>query len=316
MPASRHSLNDFPVIVGGDPFNLFRGLYPRELWWRLNDPDYCLDVMRHAYAAGARAYELSFSENVDLFRRLRAEAGDVVGFANPTWKQGVMLNGRFIQYSRDRVLRTIVEKYLPARLRALVENHLRYQAPLVFDYDHQVPALSSHDLDTISLNENHFRSRLGELSDSTFALVGGTDADWLFVLGRPEPVVRMVEISRAEGFRPLLLCHYASLVVPMAEEIGLDVEGYAVPINRMWSWFTLEEAREALKRASRPIIAFMPLAGGKLAADIRGAFSFLYHEVGVVSVLVGFSRPHHARETVSAALEAAARCPRKEGLVQ
>lgn len=307
MPTSRHSLNDFPVIVGGDPFNLFRALYPRELWWRLNDPDYCLDVMRHAHAAGARAYELSFPENADLFRRLRAEAGDVVGFANPTWKQGVMLGGRLTQYSRDRILRTIVENYLPSRLRALVEDVLRYEAPLVFDYDHQAPPLSPDDLETLSLDEDHFRSRLRELGDSTFALVGGTDADWLFALGRPEPVVRMVEISRAEGFRPLLLCHYASLVVPMAEEIGLDVEGYAVPINRMWSWFTLEEAREALKRASRPTIAFMPLAGGKLAGDIRGAFSFLYHEVGVVGVLVGFSRPHHARETVATALEVAAR---------
>jgi hypothetical protein len=39
----------------------------------------------------------------------------LVGFGNPTWEQGVFLNGRYIQYSRDRILRTLVDRLFPAR---------------------------------------------------------------------------------------------------------------------------------------------------------------------------------------------------------
>lgn len=124
------------------------------------------------------------------------------------------------------------------------------------DYDHQAPPLSLDGLETFSLHEEHFRSRLRELGESTFTLVSGTNR----LAFRPGP-------PGTGG-------------PDAGEEMGLDVEGYAVPINRMWSWFTLEEALPALQRASRPTIAFMPVAGGKLAGGVRVALSFLYHEVG------------------------------------
>jgi hypothetical protein len=69
--------NQLPAsILGGDPFNQFRFLYRKDLWWKLNDPEYCLSVMRAAYAAGGKAFDLSFPENTRLFKRLMTEAGE------------------------------------------------------------------------------------------------------------------------------------------------------------------------------------------------------------------------------------------------
>ncbi|MEW6244113.1 MAG: hypothetical protein AB1497_07620, partial [Bacillota bacterium] len=114
-------VTDFPVIIGGDPFNQFRCLYKRELFWKLHDPEYCLSVMMAAYESGARAFDLSFPENVELFLELKRRVQEApVAFGNPTWLQGVRLGRRMLQYSRDRVLKTLVLRYFPGPISELV----------------------------------------------------------------------------------------------------------------------------------------------------------------------------------------------------
>jgi hypothetical protein len=307
-----------PSILGGDPFNQFRFLYRRELWWKLNDPDYCLDVMRAAYDAGARAFDLSFKENARLFSRLKQAIGeDLIGFGNPTWEQGVMLNGRFLQYERDRILRTLVDRLWPRQIAELVENKLSREAVMVFGYDHQAELLSDAEIASIRLDEDTFLNRLEMLNDCQYMFFGGSDADWLVSLGRADLLADLTRLIRERGYVPILLCHYATLVVPVAEDMALDTEAYAIPFNKAWSWFNLQECMEIVQALEKPVIAFMPLASGELIRDVQASLGWLYADMHVESILFGTAISAHAVETTRAAraARAAADATREKGKV-
>lgn len=294
-----------PSILGGDPFNMFRFLYRWDLLWKLFDEEYCYSVMRACYEAGGLAYDLSFMENVRLFRRLKEETGDeLIGFGNPTWEQGVFLNGRFLQYSRDRIIRTLVDQLWPREIARIVEEKLSHEAVLVFGYDRDASLLSEKEIESIYLDEEVFLHRLSIFEDCQYILMGGADADYLVSLGRMDIVARMADIVREAGYTPYLLSQYPSLVLPRVEEAGVKVDGYAVPLNREWSWFTRDACLEAVCSTDKPVIAFMPLASGQLKKDVRGALEWLYAEAGVDSILYGTATAEHARQTTLIAREA------------
>ncbi len=286
-----------PAILGGDPFSdVFRGLYNHKHFWKLANPDYCLQVMKQAYAAGTRAFDLSFPENVQLFNRLNQEVEDeIVAYGNPTWLQGIKLEGKNLQHRRDEVIKTVVEN-MPAEKQELINNRLREEAFMVFGYDGDTRPLSPRKIDEIYLDEDVFKDRLKQLDVSTFMMVGGTDADWLFSLGREDLVQRIVEITRQEGYRPLLICHYASIVLEKARKISLDVDGYVIPINKEWSWLSLTETLKSFENIDKPVVSFMALSGGSLKGDVRGSLKYLF-DLGIKGILFGATRPTTAYET-------------------
>jgi hypothetical protein len=293
-----------PSILGGDPFNQFRFLYRKELLWKLFDEDYCYSVMRACYEAGGIAYDLSFEVNTRLFRRLLDDTGaDLIGFGNPSWEQGVFFAGKHIQYSRDRILKTLVERKFPRDLARLVEDKLSLEDMLVFGYDRKVVALSEEEIETIHLDRWAFLQRLSIFRDCQYILLGGSDADWLVSLGRVDILVEMARITRQLGFIPLVLCQYASHILPMIEASGADVEGYAVPLNRDWSWMDRDATVDVVKSIGKPVIAFMPFASGGLRKDIRGALDWLYGTVGVESILFGTATAEHACHTTELSVQ-------------
>jgi hypothetical protein len=291
-----------PAILGGDPFNQFRFLYRKELLWRLFDEDYCYSVMKACYESGGLAYDLSFEVNTRLFRRLMDETGErLVGFGNPSWEQGVFLNSKYLQYSRDRILKTLVERIFPRPLAKLVKEKLSVEDVLVFGYDHAAKALTDEEIASIYLDRWVFIQRLSIFRDCQYIFLGGSDADWLVSLGRADIVVEMAGLTRQLGFIPMVLCQYASHIVPMIEASGADVEGYAVPLNRDWSWMERDACVGVVKSIKKPVVAFMPFASGGLRKDIRGALDWLYGEVGVESILYGTATAEHARHTTEIA---------------
>ncbi len=293
-------------ILGGDPFNQFRFLYPAEVLWKLFDEEYCLSVMRASYDAGGKAFDLSFDINAKLFRRLENATGEkLIGFGNPSWEQGVILNHQYLQYSRDRILRTLVDRLFPQKLGQLVKTKLSQELVLMFGYDHQAEPLSDKEIAEIYLDHNLFLKRLSTLKDCQYLFLGGSDADWLVSLGRVDILAEMVSVARNAGFIPLILCQYASYIIPKIEAAGVDVEGYAMPLNQEWGWFDRDECVDIVKSIKKPIIAFRPLAGGDVK-DVRTALDWLYTNAGVESVLYGATTPIHARETTRTAIEARA----------
>jgi hypothetical protein len=285
-------------ILGGDPFNMFRFLYRRELLWKLYDKEYCISVMRTFYEAGGRAYDLSFDINTQMFSSLQNEIDEkLIGFGNPTWEQGVILNGRFIQYNRDRIIRTLVERILPRALAKKIKDELSTKDVLVFGYDRGSKPLTDEEIASIYLDEKLFEQRLKIFKDCKFILFGGSDADWLVSLGRIDIISQMADFLRNTGFSPYLLCQYASYVLPNVQSISEKIDGYAIPLNRDWSWFSLDDTVKAVKSITKPIIAFMPFASGGLRNDIQGALEWLYGEICVESILFGTATPDHAANT-------------------
>ena len=294
-----------PSILGGDPFNQFRFLYRKELLWKLFDEDYCYSVMKAYYQAGGRAYDLSFEVNSRLFRRLLEETDErLLGFGNPSWEQGVFFNGKYIQYSRDRIMKTLVERLFPRPLAKQVEEKLSVEDVLVFGYDRDAQSLSDEEIASIHLDQWAFIRRLSVFKDCRYIFLGGSDADWLVSLGRVDILVDMARITRQLGFIPMVLCQYASHIIPIIEASPADVEGYAVPLNRDWSWMDKESCVEVVKSLKKPVVAFMPFASGGLKKDIRGALDWLYGEAGVESILFGTAVAEHARSTLITAQQA------------
>jgi hypothetical protein len=292
-------------ILGGDPFNQFRFLYRREFLWKLFDEEYCFSVMRAYYQGGGYAFDLSFEVNTRLFRRLLDETGTpLLGFGNPSWEQGVFLNRRFLQYSRDRILRTLVDRMFPRPIASQVEERLAKEDVLVFGFDQQAEPLSDKEIASIYLDEDIFLRRLSMFADCQYIFLGGSDADWLVSLGRADIINRMSDIVRQQGFSPYLLCQYATLVVPILENNQIDVDGYCLPLNKEWSWFDRDECVKIVHALAKPVIAFMPFASGSLRKDIPGALDWLYLTAGVKSILFGTATAHHAEETACMAEKA------------
>lgn len=303
-----------PSILGGDPFNHFRFLYRRDLLWKLHDEEYCLSIMRAAYDAGSRAFDLSFPVNTRLFSLLQQQTGErLIGFGNPTWEQGVLLNGRHLQYSRDRILRTSIDRLWPRPIARLVESKLAQQDVLVFGYDPAAAPLTDAEIAGIRLDRGLFLERLSIFRDCRYILLGGSDADWLVSVGRTDILAELTQVVREQGFIPILLCQYATLVVPAAESAHLDVEGYAVPLNRGWSWFDRDGCVEIVRGLAKPVIAFMPLASAGLNQDVRGALDWLFDSVGVESILFGTATGSHAQETTRVARECRERADARRG---
>lgn len=290
-----------PAILGGDPFcDIFRGLYDLRTFWNLTDPDYCLSVMRSAYEGGCRAFDYSFGNVQDIFLRLRESVDEeITGYGNPTYLQGTMLAGKHLQFLRSRVLKTIVSVpgFVEPHIAVKIRDELREKTCMVFGFDPDAAALSDSEISSIYLDEDVFNKRLDELNESTFILIGGTDADWLFTLKRADIIARMAEIIRSRGKKPLLLCHYASTVLPEADKMNLDVDAYFAPINKSWSWFDLESSKAAVLRAKKPVIAFMAFACGGLAGGLQEAADFLKQECDVSGILFGTTKVKNAFNT-------------------
>lgn len=294
-------MNGLPgAVLGGDPFcDVFRGLYDARCYWKLTDPDYCLSVMQAAYDGGCRAFEYSFGSVQQLYLRLRERVQEPLSaVGNPTWLQGPKLGGRHLQHCRDRVLATITGGgYLDAATGSYIREKLNTQTPMVFGFDTGAKPLADHEVAAIELDEDVFCARLDELFACDTILIGGTDADWLFSLRRQDVIVRMAELVRARGKTPLLLCHYASLVLPLADGMGLDVDGYLAPVNMQWAWVTHKRGIAAVRQAKKPVIAFMAFACGGLAASLAQAAHYLKDTCGIAGVLYGTTKPANAQAT-------------------
>lgn len=160
--------------------------------------------------------------------------------------------------------------------------------------------LTTSEIDKIRMNPSFFKERLELYRELNVRIVqfGGETADWLAALGRVDLLRDLSQLVRRNGFVPLLICHWTSLVLPLAER-ELDVGGYIVPLNKSWSLLTLSEASEAIKNVQKPVIAMKTLAQGALAHHLEDAFTYLVKKLKVAGLLVGVSSASEAKRTFS-----------------
>jgi hypothetical protein len=160
--------------------------------------------------------------------------------------------------------------------------------------------LTRSEIDKIKMKPDFFKERLELYQKLNLRLVqiGGETADWLTALGRVDLLRDLTQLVRRNGFVPIMICHWISLVLPVADE-ELDVAGYIVPLNKSWGLLTLSEALETIKNVEKPVIAMKTLAQGALAHDLQGAFTYLIEKLKVAGLLVGVSSVFEAKRTFS-----------------
>lgn len=160
--------------------------------------------------------------------------------------------------------------------------------------------LGRSEIDRIRMKPDFFMERLELYRKLNVRLVqfGGGTADWLVALGRVDLLRDLCQLVRDNGFVPLLICHWTSLILPVAEK-ELDVAGYIVPLSKLWGLLTLSEELDTIRNVEKPVIAMKTLAQGALAHDLQDAFTYLIEKLRVADVLVRVSSVAEAEQTFS-----------------
>lgn len=204
-------------------------------------------------------------------------------------------------YSEE--IKTTIRSKLP---EGYLEDLVQSDAPGVgfirsfFTAKRAAQPLTQSQIDRIRIEPGFFKRRLELYRKLDINLVqfGGGTADWLAAMGRVDLLQSLSHLISSSGLIPLLICHWTSIVLPIAQK-ELEVAGYIVPLNRLWGLLTLSETSRTMKNIEKPIIAMKTLAGGELAHDIQGAFTFIFKEAGVTAAMVGVSSKIEAKQTFS-----------------
>jgi len=131
----------------------------------------------------------------------------------------------------------------------------------------------------------------------------GAEIDLLAMTGRFDLIREYLDFLRQRFDTVITSVHHAGVTIPLLESEGIDVDGYLTPVNRpgMYMFPTKELALDAIRQATKPVIAIKPLAGGRYLG--RQAFEFVFDEVGVDACMYGMGTVDQVRETTAAAKE-------------
>jgi hypothetical protein len=262
-----------------------------------------LGVMKECTAYGVTGVDLS-PPLIEAFKRLQAEtAGNIVGLgALQEWTcKNLTIEGVPLENYSEEIKATVRSRLPRGHLKCLERSEtLDSLAKSFFLPKRSARPLTAAQIDSIRIKPDFFEKRLRLYKRLNVDLVqfGGGTADWLVAIGRVDLLERLSTMIRRGGFKPLLIGHWTSMILPVVGK-RFDVAGYIVPLSRSWGLLTLAEAIKAIKDTGKPVIAMKVLARGALANDLEGAFTFVFKKAGIAAVMVGVSSELEARQTFS-----------------
>jgi len=253
-------------------------------------------LMKKIYGMGITHFDLPSSKHLKPFRELKGltEDENLMGFCHLEAEEGTSFLGKPLHQFETKVVSTIKKNLgLPHSIRNL--------PPVPFASE----VLTQKEIDRIDFDPQRFETALSLLhpEESPFLLVGGRYGDWLLALGRIDLLKQMMAKVREKGFTPVYSGQWATFCLPKAK--SLDVVAYAVPINKKWSFFDLDQACVLIKKFDRPVISLNPLADGTLLKNSEEAFSFLFKELKITLAIVEI----HSEQEVEILLSAAEKIP-------
>lgn len=164
---------------------------------------------------------------------------------------------------------------------------------------------STEEIERLSVDYETVRSRLDSLQGFDVLFVEpGSETDFLAASGRLDLLDGLVEWIRGiYGYEVILGTHHAGSTIPILEGSGIRFHGYLTPINQsgVMMFPTQHVALEAVKNASKPVIAIKPLAGGRIPPN--QAFQYVYEIAGVDSCMVGVGSDEELDTDLKAARE-------------
>lgn len=245
-----------------------------------------LPLMEKIYEMGAWSFDLPTAKHLQSFKALRDSTQDrlLTGFARLEADSGILLTGRPLRQFEPEIVSTIVRNIVPPE-----------SIKKLFPARSFGEILTQKEIDRMSFDRSRFGQALGPFQTDgiPFLMIGGRYGDWLLGLGRGDLLKEMVLEARQKGFIPLLSCRWATFSLPKVKH--LEVGAYAVTINKREGLFDFVQACKLIRQFDRPLISLDPLAGGKLSKELLGAFSFLFDELKVHSVIAEAGSEEEAR---------------------
>ena len=131
----------------------------------------------------------------------------------------------------------------------------------------------------------------------------GAEIDLLAMTGRFDLIRDYVGFLRERFPTVITSMHHAGVTIPLLERESIPVDAYLTPVNRPGAMMfpTPEIALEAIRQASKPVIAIKPLVGGRYLG--HKAFEYVFAKVGVAASMFGMGTIAQVAETTRAAKE-------------
>ncbi len=234
-------------------------------------------LLKKVYGMGVTFFDLPSMKHLEKFRELKqlTEDENLIGLCHLEAEAGVSFVGKPLHQFETRIVSTI-------KKNLSLPNTIRNVPPLSLSSE----VLTQKEIDRIAFDSQRFEKALSPYSseESPLLMVGGRYGEWLLALGRIDLLKEMVRRVKERGFCPVYSGQWATFSLPKAK--SLDVVAYAVPINKRWSFFDLDQACDLIKKFDRPVISLNPLADGKLLKTSEDAFSFLFNELKIYLAVV------------------------------
>ena len=129
----------------------------------------------------------------------------------------------------------------------------------------------------------------------------GAEIDLLAMTGRFDLIREYLAFLRGRFGTVITSVHHAGVTLPLLEAENIPVDGYLTTVNRPGTFMfpTRDIALDAIKQATKPVIAIKPMAGGRYLGP--KAFEFVFEEAGVAASMFGMGTIDQVRETTRAA---------------
>ncbi|MEE2753877.1 MAG: hypothetical protein VX910_07825 [Candidatus Latescibacterota bacterium] len=129
----------------------------------------------------------------------------------------------------------------------------------------------------------------------------GAEIDLLAMLGRFDLIREYVGFLRSRFDTVITSVHHAGVTIPLLEKENIPIDGYLTTVNRpgVFMFPSRDHVIDAIRNASKPVIAIKPMAGGRYLG--QKAFDYVFNDVGVTASMFGMGTVDQVRETTRAA---------------
>jgi len=248
-------------------------------------------LMEKAYEMGAWCFDLPSPKQLKSFKDLKSLTMDetLIGLGHLEAGAGLSFLGKPLYRFESKIISTIKKELVPPHLPRNI-----------FPPSSSSEIFTQKETDRIVFDPIRFDKTLSAFDpkESPFLLVGEKYGDWLLALGRIDLLHEMVLKVREKGFIPIFSGQWATFVLPKAKP--LNVAAFAIPINKEWSLFDLQQAVRLIKKFDKPVISLNPFADGKLLKECEGAFTFLFDELKVYAVIAEIGSEEEMRRMMEA----------------
>jgi hypothetical protein len=163
----------------------------------------------------------------------------------------------------------------------------------------------SLEIDNLQIDYKAVTDILTKLNEMSVLYVElGSETDFLAMCNRLDLLRNLITlISNDFKYKCLLGCHHSGTTVPILESSSLNFDGYITPANKMGVMMfpTQQESEDAIRSATKPVIAIKPFAGGRISPT--DAFEYIYDKLEVESCMFGVGSERELDEDVSSAIE-------------